>query len=151
VSERNMNISKLSKLLGLSPSWAEPVLYFNSSPVTTVSRGQTAVGELDFETVNYQGVQIVLGHGHPTTLEVVTINSAGGTGQKLLQVWKLTAPTTSVSISVINIFSVAGSSPTAPSYFYRACGPFGWILAPAARGAAWDADVTATFRENVLA
>ena len=144
--------TKLWKLLGLSPGWAEPALYFGSSATTISSRGQTAIPELDFETINIPtasaGTSFGIGHGHATTIEVITLNSVQTTVAGALRVFKIVTPTTSVLIATIQAIQPAAGGNNAPSFFYRACGPFGWVLAPSAT---WATDATISFTENILA
>jgi hypothetical protein len=108
--------------------------------ITPISRGIGATPSMDFETVGIPTptlVQTVIGHGNPTTLQSITINSAGTT---TVQLWKVSG-TTSTNVGNINHTATA-----AVTLWYNAAAQNGWIINEAG---GVGHDMTISFRENL--
>jgi hypothetical protein len=108
--------------------------------ITPISRGVMSQPTMDFETTELTAISSTLfGNGNPSTLQAVTVNSVGGSGMSV-QIWKLTAATTSASISTMS----HAPGVTGATFWYNAACPFGFIV----NWLAGVGDLTISYREN---
>jgi len=109
--------------------------------VTGQYRGQVAFPSMDYEFARFNVLPTVsvLGHGNQTSLNNLTLNSAGTS--TAVDIWQLITPTTSVAIAGLQI--PPGFVPGL-TFFYDISCPAG-IIVNAKSG---QADFTVSFREN---